>query len=161
MKKSQPLRPFLFPLLALVALASLVRPAAAGDMAVVVHPGVSVDALSFPDLRKILLGDRQFWKPGEPVTLLVRAPVSSERTVLLAKIYSMSEAQFKQYWIAKVFRAESTSGPKIVLSNDMASDLVAAIQGSIALIDSKDVRPGVKVLKIDGASPGDKGYPLK
>jgi hypothetical protein len=145
----------------LLALALSGSPAQAGDMAVVVHPKVSVSDLSFAELRKVLLGDRQFWSPNEPITLLVRAPTAPERTILLEKIYDMTEAQFKQYWVAKVFRAETASGPKIVISTQMAMGLVEAIEGSVALVDVKDVKPGMKVLKINGILPGAKGYPLR
>lgn len=145
----------------LLALALSGSPAQAGDMAVVVHPKVSVSDLSFAELRKVLLGDRQFWAPNEPITLLVRAPTAPERTILLEKIYDMTEAQFKQYWVAKVFRAETASGPKIVISTQMAMGLVEAIEGSVALVDVKDVKPGMKVLKINGILPGAKGYPLR
>jgi len=73
----------------------------------------------------------------------------------------MSETEFKQYWISKLFRAEATSGPKIVYSNEMATDLVEAIPGSIAFVDAAGVPKNLKVLKIDGKLPGDRGYPLR
>jgi hypothetical protein len=81
--------------------------------------------------------------------------------VVLQVIYQMSEAQFKQYWVAKIFRAEAASPPKIVYSNDMQYDLVSAIPGAIAFVDAKAVRPGVRVLRVDGHLPGEKGYPLR
>lgn len=134
--------------------------AQAGDIAVVVHPEVKVDDISFPELRKILLGDRQFWSSGQSVTLIVRAPVAKERTILLEKVYKMSEAQFRQYWIAKVFRAQAATGPKVVVSNQESVELVGVIEGAIALVDADDVPAGVKVLLIDGLRPGDVGYAL-
>ena len=73
----------------------------------------------------------------------------------------MSEAQFRQYWISKVFRAETASGPKIVYTNEMASQLVAAIPGAVAFMDVSEAPQGLKVLKIDGLLPGEKGYPLR
>jgi hypothetical protein len=99
--------------------------------------------------------------PDIPVVLLIRAPVARERDVVLKVIYQMSEAQFKQYWIAKIFRAESATAPKVVYSNDMANQLVTAIPGAIAFIDSKDVKPGAKVLRVEGRLPGEAGYPLR
>ena len=80
---------------------------------------------------------------------------------MLKTIYQMSESQFKQYWIAKIFRAEAASAPKVVYSNDMANDLVTAIPGAIAFIDARDVRSGAKVLRVDGYLPGEPGYPLR
>lgn len=131
------------------------------DVAVVVHPDTPVSDLSLADVRKVLLGDRQYWTSNLPVVLLMRAPVARERNVVLKIIYQMSEAQFKQYWIAKIFRAESASAPKVVYSNNMANDLVTAIPGAIAFIDAREVRPGAKVLRVDGHLPGEPGYPLR
>ena len=131
------------------------------DIAVVVHPDTPVNNLSLAEVRKIFLGDRQYWTTNMPVVLLIRAPVARERDVVLKTIYQMSESQFKQYWIAKIFRAEAATAPKLVYSNDMANELVTAIPGAIAFIDSREVRPGAKVLRIDGRLPGQPGYPLR
>lgn len=131
------------------------------DVAIVAHPGVPVDNLTFAELRKILLGDRQFWSPNLRVTLLIRAPVARERNVVLEKIYQMGEAQFRQYWVGKIFRADTAAGPKIVYSNDMAGELVTNLPGSIAFVEASNAPKGMKVLKINGLSPGEKGYPLK
>lgn len=131
------------------------------DVAVVVHPDTPVSDLSLSDVRKVFLGDRQYWTSNIPVVLLIRAPVARERNVVLKIIYQMSEAQFKQYWIAKIFRAELASAPKVVYSNDMANDLVTAIPGAIAFIDAREVRPGAKVVRVDGHLPGESGYPLR
>jgi hypothetical protein len=131
------------------------------DVAVVVHPDTPVSDLSLGDVRKVFLGDRQYWTSTIPVVLLMRAPVARERNVVLQIIYQMSEAKFKQYWIAKIFRAESATAPKVVYSNDMANDLVTAVPGAIAFIDAREVRPGAKVLRVDGHLPGEPGYPLR
>jgi ABC-type phosphate transport system substrate-binding protein len=139
----------------------LMRAVGASPVAVVVGPDVPVDDLSFPEVRKLFLGERQFWNPKLRVVLLMRAPVAPERDVVLRTIYQMSEAQFRQYWISKVFRAEVSAGPKIVYSTEMASDLVSAVPGAVAFVDAAQVPRGLKVLKIDGKLPGDKDYPLR
>ncbi len=135
--------------------------AAAEHLAIVVNLDTPVDGLSVAELRKLFLGDRQFWNPNLRVVLLVRAPVAREREVVLRQIYQMTEAQFRQYWIAKIFRAETTSGPKIVYSSEMTTELVAAIRGSIGFVTAAKVPPGVKVLRINGKLPGESGYPLQ
>lgn len=129
-------------------------------VAVVVGPDVPVEDMTFPEVRKLFLGERQFWTPKLRVVLLMRAPVAPEREIVLRSIYQMTEAQFRQYWISKVFRAEVSSGPKIVYSNEMATELVSAIPGAVAFVDAAQVPKGLKVVKIDGKMPGDKGYPL-
>ncbi len=135
--------------------------AAEGDIAVVVRPDTPTDNLSLSEIRKLLLGERQFWNSNLRVTLLIRAPAAHERDVVLRVIYQMSEAQFRQYWISKIFRAEAASGPKIVYSNEMAAELVNSIPGSVAFVEAGQAPKGLKVLKIDGKLPGEKGYPLR
>lgn len=149
-------------LLAGIGLASLGADGAGqtADIAIVVRPDVPVDNLTFAELRRLFLGDRQFWTSNVRVTLLVRAPGARERDVVLKTIYQMSEAQFRQYWIAKVFRAEAASGPRIVYSNEMAAELVSGMAGAVAFVDADAVPKGLKVLKINGLLPGAKGYPL-
>jgi hypothetical protein len=135
--------------------------AVAGPVAIVVNPSLPIDDVSFVEVRKLFLGERQFWNPQLRVTLLMRAPVAPERDVVLRTIYQMSEAQFRQYWISKVFRADVSAGPKIVYSNEMASELVSAIPGAVAFVDASDIPKGLKVLKVDGKLPTDKSYPLR
>ena len=150
----------------LLAFVLLAVPAAAAvedviDVAIVVKPEVPVDNLSMADVRKVFMGERQYWNSGMRVTLLVRAPVARERSIVLDKLYEMTEAQYRQYWISKVFRADAATGPKIVYTNDMAVELVKAIPGAVAFVDAKKVPAGLKVLKVDGKLPGEKGYPLR
>ncbi|MCS6861421.1 MAG: hypothetical protein NZT92_13985 [Abditibacteriales bacterium] len=131
-----------------------------GDVAIVAHPDVPVDNLSLAELRKVFLGDRQFWNTKLRVTLLMRAPEARERNVVLKVIYQMTEAQFRQYWIGKVFRAEAAAGPKIFYSNEMAAELISKIPGAIGFVDAAQIPKGLKVIKVDGRLPGEKGYPL-
>ena len=131
------------------------------DIAVVVNPQTPVTEMSLAEVRKVFLGDRQYWSSNLPVVLLVRAPVAREREVVLRTIYQMGESQFKQYWVAKIFRSEVVSAPKIVYSEDMSKELLSAIPGSIAFMQVKDVGPGLRILKVDGHLPGEPGYPLR
>jgi ABC-type phosphate transport system substrate-binding protein len=132
-----------------------------GDIAMVVRLDSPTDNLTLSQTRKLLLGEQQFWSSNQRVILLLRAPVARERAIVLKVIYRMNEAEFRQYWISKMFRAEAVNGPKIVYSNQMTTELVSALPGSIAFMDAAQVPKGLKVLKIDGKLPGQEGYPLK
>jgi ABC-type phosphate transport system substrate-binding protein len=133
----------------------------AGDIAVIAHPDVPVDSLTLAELRRLLLGDREFWSPGIKVTLFVRAPVARERDVAVKDVCQMTEAQFRQHWIAKVFRADTATGPRIVYSSQMAIEQVSRTPGAISFVEASAAGKGVKVIKIDGKSPGQAGYRLK
>ena len=130
-------------------------------LAIVVHRDTNVDNLSMNELRNIFLANQQFWPNRSRIILLVRAPQSDERDFVLNTIYQMNEAQFRQYWIAKMFRAEVPRGPKIVFSTDMTLDLVVAIPGSISFMRADAVTDDVKVVRVDGKLPSEQGYPLK
>jgi len=133
---------------------------ATADVAVVVRSDIPVDDLSFAEVRKLFMGDRQYWSSNLRVTLLIRAPAARERDVVLKTIYGMSEPQFRQYWISKIFRLEASNGPKIVYSMEMATELVAAIPGAVTFMDSAIVPKSLKIVKIDGRLPGERGYRL-
>ncbi|HVA63671.1 MAG TPA: hypothetical protein VNF74_08095 [Terriglobales bacterium] len=138
-----------------------VPPSARKPVAILVNPATPVSNLTLAQLREIMLGNRQFWPNHQPIVLLVRAPVAPERTAVLHIIYQMSEAEFRQYWIATIFRDEAATAPKIVYGVPMTNELVVAIPGAIAFLEADEVQPGPKVLTIDGKRPGEKGYPLQ
>jgi ABC-type phosphate transport system substrate-binding protein len=154
----------LIPVLAGLLLAGLAwgqDPVDESPIAIVVHKDTAVDNLSLEELRNIFLANQQFWPDRTRIILLVRAPKNDERTFVLNRIYQMDEAQFRQYWIAKMFRAEVPRGPKIVFSTDMTLELVVAIPGSISFMKADEVTDQVHVVRVDGMLPSDAGYPLK
>lgn len=132
-----------------------------GQVAVIVNPDNPVDSITSAELRKIFAGEKRSWTSSLPVFLLVRAPQSREREVLLTRILKMTESEYKQYWVKKVYSGEVLREPLTLLSNGMQLEAVRAEKGGIALVDLQDVRQGVKVVKIDGRLPGTDGYPLR
>jgi hypothetical protein len=142
-----------------VARPALAQPAS--DIAVVVHPDVAVDNLTVAELRRVMLGDREFWPERVRITLLIRAPIARERDVVLKTLCQMTEAQFRQHWIGKVFRADTALAPKIVYSTEMARDYVTRIPGAITFIDASQTGRGLKIVKVEGRLPGERDYLLR
>jgi len=133
--------------------------AAQADIAVVVNAGTPVTNLSMEDLRKIFSGDKRSWPGGGAIKLVVRGPGTLERLALL-RLLSMSEADYKQYWVARVFRGEADAEPMMVPSIGMQMEALKAFPGAITLILFRDVKNGMKVVKVDNLSPGAPGYAL-
>jgi hypothetical protein len=129
-------------------------------IAVVVNPSNSTAGMNLGDLRKIFTGVRRSWPGGKPVKLVTRPPGCPERLALL-KLVAMSENEYKQYWTTQVFRGEADSVPLVVPSVGMQKEAIAAFPGAISLVSFKDVKPGMKVIKVDGVLPGAEGYPLQ
>jgi hypothetical protein len=130
-------------------------------VAIVVHSDTQISNLTMSQLRKIFLAEQQFWPDNTRITLLVKAPGAIERELVLDRIYLMNEAEFRKYWIAKMFRAEVPSGPKLVFSSNMALELVTAIKSSITFINADEITNDIRVLSIDGYMPNEQGYPLR
>jgi ABC-type phosphate transport system substrate-binding protein len=130
-----------------------------GAVAVVVNEKNPVSNLSTVDLRKLFASEKHSWAGGLRVTLFVRAPGAYERVVLL-KLLGMSEKEYKTYWTAQVFRGEALAEPVALFSNGMQKEALAAYPGAVALVNLQDVKPGMKVVKVDGHMPGEPGYPL-
>ena len=147
-------------LLGLILLAPPTADSASSDVAVVVNSTVPVGDMSFTELRRVFLGERQFWSSSLRISVLLHAPAARERDVLLKTVYEMSEAQLRQHWIGKVFRAEAPSAPQMFFSDEEIVQALAAIPGSIAAVDVTRIPRGLRVLKIDGRMPGEPGYRL-
>jgi ABC-type phosphate transport system substrate-binding protein len=133
--------------------------AQAGDVAVVVNANSRLTNLSLVDLRKIFAGEKRTWPGGVPIKLIIRAPGSHERVVLL-KLLGMSESEYKQYWSAQMFRGEAEAEPFTAPSFGMMLEATKVFPGSITLVDAHDVKPGMKVIKVDEHMPGEPGYAL-
>jgi hypothetical protein len=72
----------------------------------------------------------------------------------------MSESEYKQYWTAQVFRGEVLAEPVALFSNGMQKEALAAFPGAVALVNSEDVKPGMKIVKVDGHLPREPAYPF-
>jgi hypothetical protein len=130
-------------------------------VAIIANSEVPVHDLSFAEVRKIFLGDRQFWNSELRIALLVPGWQAAERRMMLQRICEKDEVQYRHYWIAKVFTTEVVAAPKVVSSPEVTARLVREIRGAVALIDASQIPPGVRVLSIDGRQPGEPGYPLQ
>ena len=148
---------------------SLAQPASRNtdDYAVVVHPMVATSAVSMSQLREMFLGTRRRWDDGTPIVVIVQAPGTRTRGIVLRVLYRMDEGAFKRYWIARTLRgsspdsaASAEGGPTLVSTDAMARRLTAGIPGAVAIVPASEVDAGVRVLRLDGRLPGNDGYPL-
>ncbi len=133
---------------------------ARSPVVIVANASVTEDNLSLSALRRIFMAEQQYWPDRSRIILLVQAPNAYEREIVLDKIYGMTENEYKKYWVAKMFRAEVPSGPKIVFSVNMARELVQSMKGAITFIRADEVHGYGKIIRVDGKLPNEPGYPL-
>jgi ABC-type phosphate transport system substrate-binding protein len=142
-----------------IGLACVPVASAQQDVAIAVNSSNPIVNLTLADLRKIFAGEKRSWPRNIPVKLIVRAPGSHERLVLL-HLLNKSESEYKQYWIAQVLRGEADAEPATVPSVGMQREAMKVFPGAITLVDFVDVKPEMKVVKVDGHLPGEPGYTL-
>jgi ABC-type phosphate transport system substrate-binding protein len=144
---------------------ALVLPAPVGagatDLAVVVSPENPIDDIQWKDLVKIFKLDKQYWRGNEKIYLVLRESGSKEKSVILDRIYQTSDEGLKKMWLAKMYREEITAFPRVLNSNEAVIRFVNQVPSAISVIDAVYRDSRVKVLRINGALPGEAGYPLK
>lgn len=153
----------------LIAVAALVcigsSPVRAGvdnsnDVAAIVSKDVTFSSLSMDELRKIMTGDRQFWRGSQRITVLIRAPKSHERDVILKKVYRKDEGEYYRFWQQRRY-ADQVNPPIPVSTNQQAIDRVEKNGGTIAFVKASEVPKSAKIISIDGHQPGDAEYALR
>lgn len=152
--------------LALAVLTMLPALAISGknDIALIVHKTNAMNDVSSAELRRIFLGDETRWSSNDRITILLLPPGTPERQQFLRSLLKMSDDDFVRHWISRVFQGEASAGPKTASSAASMARLVAGLPAAVGVIAVADVPTGdsgLKVLRIDGKSPGEEGYRLR
>ena len=129
-------------------------------LAVIINAENPTTNLKFRDLRKLLRVDKQYWEKRRRCVLYLPPTASSARTVLLARVFRMTEKELRRYWVTKVFSGDIPREPSVARTARAAGILVGKSEGGLSIVLATEVPKGVKVLKIDGKKPGDEGYAL-
>jgi hypothetical protein len=130
-----------------------------GDVAVVVNPENPASNLTIPELRKLFSGEKRSWASSVPVKLLVRAPGSHEREALL-RLLDMSEGEIQAILGFACDARGSPGGAPRSAPLGMQREAMGLFDGGITLVAAENVKPGMKVVKVNGRMPGEAGYPL-
>ena len=130
-------------------------------LAIVVNRSNPIDNLSFSDLRKIFMGERNHWPNGHRIAIAMLDYGQPERRVVLRQIYRMDEKSYEDYVLGVMFRGDVFVAPKTLSSPTILRKFVFNAPGAIGYLRSRDVDETVKVVRIDGLLPEDKGYRLQ
>lgn len=147
---------------ALLAFATLVSAggASGGDVAVIVNPRNPETDVRFSEVEHIFKQEKQHWKAGERIYLILQESGTAEKDIVLRRVYRMTDVELKQFWLGKLFRGEIASFPRVAPSNAAVKRIVAWAPNALGFIDASGVDASVKVLRIDGKRPGEAGYLL-
>jgi ABC-type phosphate transport system substrate-binding protein len=140
--------------------------AAADDVAVIVNKSNPVSAFTMADLRKILLGPRPRWTSGYEITVLMTPPGQPERSGTLKIVCGMSETDFNLHFVHGLRHSDGSTNdngysPKVINSGVQLRQSVASGPNAVGFINASQVDDSVKVVLVDGSSPGQPAYKLR
>ena len=130
-------------------------------LAVIVNRSNPIENLSFAELRRIFLGERSHWPNGRRITVVMLEPEQAERKAILNQVYQMNERDFNRHFVQATFTGEVFSAPKTLATSTGMRKFVFNLPGAIGYVHAEEVDDSVKVVRVDGRLPGDKGYELK
>ena len=134
--------------------------ACAEEVAIIVNKANPVDNLTIAQVRKMVLGEQGQWPNGKQVMVLLRTPGAVERLAALQVICGMTEPEFNQYFLHASFNGANAAVPKSLGSAALLRQLVTSVPGAIGFVAVSDVNDSVKVVKLEGQSPGEADYKL-
>ena len=157
----------IFPMLILLPLLGQPTPTRVGNKShgaaiVIVNPKNPIKDLSQKELKKLLILKTKHWSNKAKVRLYLPKTGSKAQRVLLKKVYKMNIKSLKKYWAKMLYTNKISSKPKTA-GTIKSIKMVMKKRGGIAVIMGKALPKGIKVkiLTIEGKSPGQKGYLLQ
>ena len=148
--------------LTLVATASASPALNAGEkvrFALVVAKESPIADVSFYDLRRVYKGEAVN-VAGKRLVPLNLTPASDNRVRFDQAVLGMTPEAVSRYWIDRKIRGQS-GPPKALDAPDLVQRVVARLDGAIGYVRANEVKAGVKVVRIDGKTPRDSGYPIE
>jgi hypothetical protein len=146
--------------LAVALLVGAGRQCLALELAVIVHPQKGVSEVSAAELREMILMERQHWKGGGRIYLILPQSGSPEKDVLLQRVLKMTEEQLWRHYLGKLYGGEIAAFPTVARSGAESLRTVSLAPNAIAVVDARGLNHSVKVLRVQGRRPGEAGYLL-
>ncbi len=139
--------------------AGILRAAAPETLAIVVAKGSRIHVLSLHELRRLYLGEHVEGPNGERLIPLNQARNAPERAIFDRKVLGMDPDEVGRYWIDRKIRGQS-GPPKAISPAERLRAAIKHVDGTLTYVRAGEVGDGMKVVAIDGKTPGQSGYPL-
>lgn len=115
------------------------------ELAIIAHPGNSLDSIDQAEVERLYLGRSRSFPGGGTVKPLDQAPGNPMREKFFASLLGMTEAQVTGYWSRRMFSGKGT--PPDTLADDLAVKArVASDPTSLGYVREDVVDSSVKVL---------------
>ncbi|WP_039915002.1 type 2 periplasmic-binding domain-containing protein [Cellvibrio mixtus] len=118
---------------------------ALAEIAVIVHPTLSVSSLTEDDVSRLFLGKAKSFPGGTQAVPINQNEGSAARDKFNESVCKKNASQYKAYWSQLVFTGKGTP-PKDGGDDAAVKALIAANPNMIGYIDSSAVDASVKVV---------------
>lgn len=115
------------------------------EVAVIVHPSVTVGSMTEDDVSRIFLGKSNSFPGGGAAVPVNQDEGSAARAKFNEAVCKKNASQYKAYWSQLVFTGKGTL-PKEAANDAAVKALVAANPTMIGYVDSSAVDSSVKVV---------------
>jgi ABC-type phosphate transport system substrate-binding protein len=124
---------------------------------VVVHKDNSMEDISAATLRKIYLGKITIFPNGKRVVL---GEVDKSSETFYRILMNKTPMNIRKYWISVVFSGGMATPPVELKKSEEIREFIQNNPGAILFSTPAVVDSSMKILTIDGKSPGEPGYLL-
>ncbi|MGA8765074.1 MAG: hypothetical protein WB562_19555 [Candidatus Sulfotelmatobacter sp.] len=135
-------------------------PAAARDIALVANKNTSTSSITLPELVKVCKAQTNRWPDGKAVTFVMRAPSAPEMTIVLQKVYGLSQSEVSDLIVNANHGRAGHPAIMVASSNEDLVNKVASTPGAVGVVDVYSINSSVSVVKIAGKLPLEPGYLL-
>lgn len=128
-------------------------------LVVIIAHGAGITDLSFSVLRNAFRGDYAEYASGKRLLPFNHPTGSPERMAFDHAVLGLDPDAMGRFWVARRIRGEGMP-PRAFSGAGLGLRAIAAYPGAITYMRAKQVNATVRVLTIDGHTPGKPGYPL-
>ena len=132
----------------------------AQHLAIVANKNSSLSDVSSELLGKFFRAEKSKAPDGTKVVILMQDGGRPERDAALHAIFKMSEGEYNKYFLQATFTGAVAAAPKVLANSRTVLKTISETPGGLGYVKGDEADDSVKVLKIDGKSPGEAGYPL-
>jgi hypothetical protein len=137
----------------------------AQDFSVIVHPSNPVNELSLSGLRAIFAGAVTHWPNQARIVLVHRSSGSAPNLFLMDRFLKTSWLDYKRTLEGLEFMGQVPVIVRVLNSDPAACKFVFNVPAAVSIVETASMNAAecreVRVVKIDGLLPAQRGYRLK
>lgn len=134
----------------------------AQELCIIVNKENTTANMSMNNLRRIYLSMKMKWSNNKKIITTIFPIGAQERDFFITAVLGFKPDDFLVYYDNEKMKGNIVAKP-IVLNNDLAIQrFIEKNPNAIGFVNTNSVDTSmVKVIKIDGFSPGDEKYPIR